>query len=180
MFHKILVALDAAKSSQRVFSEALAMAQAMGAQLMLLHVLSPDEEGSPDISTFSSLVYYPGLRDDNLKGYLEQWEAFEQRNLELLRSRATEAAAVGVTAEFSQNTGSPSRTICDLARIWGADLIIMGRRGRSGWSEALLGSVSNYVNHHAPCSVLTIQGASGKDIATADSLEVQVPRGFDR
>ncbi|MEO0350033.1 MAG: universal stress protein, partial [Cyanobacteria bacterium P01_A01_bin.15] len=41
---------------------------------------------------------------------------------------------------------------------WNADLIMMGRRGRSGFSELLLGSVSNYVMHHAPCSVLTVQG----------------------
>ncbi len=40
----------------------------------------------------------------------------------------------------------------------GADLIVVGRRGRSGLSELILGSASNYVLHHAPCSVLTLQG----------------------
>ncbi|RMG10302.1 MAG: universal stress protein, partial [Cyanobacteria bacterium J055] len=39
-------------------------------------------------------------------------------------------------------------------------LIIVGRRGRQGIEEAVLGSVSNYVVHHAPCSVLAIQGKS--------------------
>jgi nucleotide-binding universal stress UspA family protein len=33
----------------------------------------------------------------------------------------------------------------------------MGRRGRTGLSELFLGSVSNYVTHHAPCSVLTLK-----------------------
>ncbi len=42
-------------------------------------------------------------------------------------------------------------------RIGGADLIVLGRRGRTGLAEALLGSVSNYVLHHAPCSVLVVQ-----------------------
>ncbi|MDB9482953.1 universal stress protein, partial [Dolichospermum circinale CS-537/05] len=32
-------------------------------------------------------------------------------------------------------------------------LIMMGRRGRSGLAEFFLGSQSNYVLHHAPCSV---------------------------
>jgi len=43
--------------------------------------------------------------------------------------------------------------ICELAIDWNADLIMMGRRGRSGIAEFFLGSVSNYVLHHAPCSV---------------------------
>ena len=44
-----------------------------------------------------------------------------------------------------------------LAKDWNADLIIMGRRGLTGLSEMFLGSVSNYVVHHASCSVLLIQ-----------------------
>jgi len=58
--------------------------------------------------------------------YREQWQA--EKGLELPRSRTDEANAAGVNAEFTQNIGSPGRTICDLARTWGADLIGMGRR----------------------------------------------------
>ena len=47
--------------------------------------------------------------------------------------------------------------ICNAAISWQADLIIMGRRGRTGLSELFLGSVSNYVLHHAPCAVLVVQ-----------------------
>ena len=43
---------------------------------------------------------------------------------------------------------------------WEADLIVIGRRGHQGLSEILLGSVSNYVVHHAPCSVLVVQGVT--------------------
>jgi hypothetical protein len=38
----------------------------------------------------------------------------------------------------------------------------MGRRGRTGISELLLGSVSNYVTHHATCSVLIVQGKDNR------------------
>jgi nucleotide-binding universal stress UspA family protein len=51
----------------------------------------------------------------------------------------------------------PGQGLCQAARRWQTDLIVMGRRGRKGIAEVLLGSVSNYVLHHAPCAVLVIQ-----------------------
>lgn len=45
----------------------------------------------------------------------------------------------------------------------------MGRRGHKGLSEILLGSVSNYVVHHAPCSVLVLQGLTAP---TGDTLAI--------
>jgi nucleotide-binding universal stress UspA family protein len=74
-----------------------------------------------------------------------------------LQSLAREATNAGVRAEFQQISGSPSRTICRLASDWQANLIVIGHRGRSGLSEILLGSVSNYVLHHAPCSVMLVR-----------------------
>lgn len=157
MFHKILVALDSSESSHRVFDGAIALAKITGSSLMLLHVLSSEEESSPNVSMIG-LQYSPIATDEVIHMYQRQWAEYENRGLEMLRSYAEQAAADGIAAEFSQNSGSPGRTICELARTWEADLIVVGRRGHSGFNELLLGSVSNYVLHHAPCSVLTIQG----------------------
>jgi len=38
-------------------------------------------------------------------------------------------------------------------------LVEMGRRGCSNISEMFLGSVSNYTIHHAPCSIMIVQGS---------------------
>jgi nucleotide-binding universal stress UspA family protein len=161
MFHKILVAMDSSDIGQQVFDHALDLAKVMNSRLMLLHVLSPEEESSPKVAGFSNLEFYPELypevREEVLLNYRKQWSAFESMCLDLLRSRTAEANTAGVTAEFTQNPGSPGKTICQIAKDWEADLIVMGRRGRSGISELFLGSVSNYVLHHAPCSVLTVQ-----------------------
>lgn len=156
MFHKILVAMDNSEMSKYVFDEALYLAKATNACLMLLHVLSPYEQGYPVMPALSSLVYYPKMQDEAVKAYLEQWEAHKEQGLERLRSLATEATELGVATEFTQTPGTPGHAICDLARSWRADLIIMGRRGHLGLKEAVLGSVSNYVTHHAYCSVLTV------------------------
>lgn len=161
MFHKILVAMDSSDISQHIFDEALIIAKAMGANLMLLHVLSSEEEGSPKVAGFSNIEFYPEVypevREEILMSHRKQWGEFTSQCLDMLRSRTAEANAAGVNAEFTQLPGSPGKTICELAQSWGADLIVMGRRGRSGFTELILGSVSNYVLHHAPCSVLTLQ-----------------------
>lgn len=54
--------------------------------------------------------------------------------------------------------GPPEQTIVEEAENWGADLIIVGSHGYGFWSRALLGSVSNAVLNHAPCSVLVVRG----------------------
>ena len=157
MFHKILVAIDGSDVSLQAFEQAVALAAATEAQLMLLHVLSPFDEAYPS-PVFPSLDgIYPGIHTEAVKVYMQQWQSYESQGLEWLRSQAAIAIAAGIKTKFSQNVGNPGRTICEVAQTWEADLIIMGRRGRSGLSELLMGSVSNYVLHHVVCSVLTVQ-----------------------
>lgn len=172
MFHQVLVAIDSSAIGRRVFEAALAVAKATGASLMLLHVLSSEEKGSPPVPIFSSWEYSSGLSGGTLEIYQEQWETFEERGLALLRSYQESATAAGVITEFTQNSGSPGRTICQLAQSWKADLIVIGRRGHSGFNELLLGSVSNYVLHHAPCSVLTVQHLADSKTEAAQANQV--------
>ena len=40
----------------------------------------------------------------------------------------------------------------------GADLLVVGSRGHGGFTEALLGSVSQHCVHHARCPVVVIRG----------------------
>ncbi|NJK39760.1 MAG: universal stress protein [Oscillatoriales cyanobacterium RM2_1_1] len=160
MFKKILVALDLSSTSQAVFQQALAMATAMNAKLMLLHVLSGEDQGTPALGGMAGIGYYYGsLELETLKHYQERWQTYIDHSLEQLKSLAQTASDAGVIAEFTQTPGKPGQTICTQAKNWQADLILVGRRGHSGWSELFLGSVSNYVIHHAPGSVLVIQSA---------------------
>lgn len=156
MFNKILVAIDNTDTGKHVFEEALALAQATGASLMLLHVLSPYEEGHPVLPALSNLVYHPSTQTRTVEVYLKELDTYKARELERLRSHVAQAKAFGVEADFTLTIGGPGYAICDLARSWGVDLIVVGHRGRVGLNEVLLGSVSNYVTHHAPCSVLTV------------------------
>jgi nucleotide-binding universal stress UspA family protein len=50
--------------------------------------------------------------------------------------------------------GGPGPALCRLAGEVDAAALIIGSRGRGGLKRALLGSVSDYVVRHAPCSVV--------------------------
>jgi universal stress protein A len=54
-------------------------------------------------------------------------------------------------------TGSPESRIVEKAEEINADLIIVGSHGYNRWERLLLGSVSDSVIHHAPCSVLVVR-----------------------
>jgi nucleotide-binding universal stress UspA family protein len=141
---------------------------------MLLHVLSADDKDSPDVSAVYSLDYYQTGSGLLLEIYREQWKSFEERGLELLRAHALKATTAGVNVDFIQLRGSPSLEICTLANTWQADLIVMGRRGRSGLSELFLGSVSDYVFHHALCSVLTVQSPVSKKTQSLETNQAEL------
>lgn len=150
MIQKILAAIDSSEGmSKRVFQEARDLAKIKRASLKLLHVLPLDEKNAPGILS---------LR--NTPESKKRWEEFEKPGLDLLKSFALEASASGVSVEYAQLLGGAARHICETAQLWHADLIVMGRRGVSGMHELFLGSVSNYVTHYAPCSVLVVQGTS--------------------
>jgi nucleotide-binding universal stress UspA family protein len=162
MFQKILVALDHSELGLQIFNQALNLAKSTAASLFLVNVLSSEDAESPELPHLGGYDFAPASLSSELSKsafeiYYDQWQNFAEKRLEMLRSLAEQAKAAGVEAEFSQRQGNPGRIICELARELEIDLIVLGRRGRSGVQELLLGSVSNYVNHHAPCSVLTIQ-----------------------
>jgi nucleotide-binding universal stress UspA family protein len=162
MFKKILVAMDVSPFGEQVFEAALAIAHKdTEGKLLLLHVLSPEEENSPLPIPENLRDIYPAQGNDfTLSQWRQEWEDFAAGGINMLQNYQKRAQATGVSTDYEQVYGSPAKTICKIAQKEGINLIVIGRRGRSGVSEMLLGSVSNYVLHHAPCAVLIVQGRS--------------------
>jgi nucleotide-binding universal stress UspA family protein len=158
MFQKILVSLDHSSMSQIVFEEGIALATKMNAELLLLHVLSGEERDSPmPIPPAAGHIYWAPGSEINLEIWKKQWDDYTSKCLKDLQNFVAKAKAAGISTTYQQIPGNAGRVICDLATSWGADLILIGNRGRTGLKELFLGSVSNYVLHHAPCSVLTVK-----------------------
>lgn len=65
----------------------------------------------------------------------------------------------GMTFDVSTSVerGRAARIIVETAAEWKADLIVVGSHGHGFWARNLLGSVSDAVVHHAPCSVLVVR-----------------------
>lgn len=156
VFKKILVALDQSSQSQIVFEQALEIASTEESQLLLFHSLNWDTEGqwTPFIGTIADMDMYGTfhrLQRERLQQEIEDIHRW-------LKMYCQEANLKTISAELDCKLGDPGLQICEVASHWEADLIVVGRRGHRGLSEVLLGSVSNYVLHYAPCSVLIVQG----------------------
>lgn len=169
MFQKILVALDQSEVSQQALNTAISLAKSLNAQLMLIHVLSPLQTNYPS-PVFALQGANPILHTD-LESHLQLLRSIEEEGLEFLKAKTNQATAAGVPTEFTQALGDPGHAICSLARTWEANLIVIGRRGYKGLGELFMGSVSNYVFHHASCSVLTVQGSIDLDASSPSEAE---------
>lgn len=172
-FQKILVALNDSQLGRPVFSAAMELAQYNKASVMLIHCLTPEPVSEPMVPMTLDAGLPAPLVQNN---YPAQSALLEQRIAQaqvMLQRYGEEATNQGLRAAFDYKIGEAGHEICEMARAWGADLIVVGRRGRTGLTEALLGSVSNYVVHHAPCAVLVIQEGTPESsvISSTDFLQ---------
>lgn len=161
MFHRILVALDESDRREQVVDAAIALATAQDAQLRLVHVVTFTENDLPRYPlalTNVGFVVEESVYEEVLQRYVQEQQEFEKRHLNVLQDTAQAVAKKGVLVDYCLAYGDPGKEICDMAQSWHADTIVLGRRGNVGLKEFLLGSVSNHVVHHAPCTVLVVQG----------------------
>jgi nucleotide-binding universal stress UspA family protein len=169
-FQKVLVALDRSLQTPAVFEQALSEVKPRGnGSLMLVHALRMDAEIPTGtfmgIGTIADVYTYGTLKQ------VQQEKIQQERNKSMawLQTYQQEAIAQDIPTEITCLIGMPGSGICELAQSWGADLIVLGRRGHQGITEVVMGSVSNYVVHHAPCSVLVVQGI----MQTAESKSLE-------
>jgi nucleotide-binding universal stress UspA family protein len=147
MYRRILVPLDHSPTSQRGLQEALNMAKAFDASLVLLHVTE----------------FMPIMVDMTGSAVIEQVSAQMRSAGQRLLERAHDAArSAGVASEAHLEDSAAAR-VCDVivqqARDHQCDLIVMGTHGRRGVEHTLLGSDAERVLRLAPCPVLLVRAA---------------------
>jgi nucleotide-binding universal stress UspA family protein len=134
----ILTPVDESLRSYRVVARAVAMAEAFGAKIILLHVRQkvPDILGDP---------YYQKVFDH----YYEKAEKATAPLKKLLEEG-------GVDHELLILEGDPADAIIGASEDEKCDLIVMGTRGLTDLKGMALGSVSHKVLHGADCMVLLV------------------------
>ena len=82
----------------------------------------------------------------------------EEAGAALERTVAALDTSVEVTRETRAGEAGPAMS--RLAEEIGADVIVVGSRGRGALKRALLGSVSTHVTNNAPCPVLVVRAGT--------------------
>ncbi|MFZ5964266.1 universal stress protein [Thalassococcus sp. BH17M4-6] len=144
MFKKILVAADGSDHAKVAVDTAADLAQQSGAELHVVHV---PEVQMTAIAVGASAVEVPVNE--------EETERAAQEVLTAAKAQADEAGAKVTSSELRH--GDPALAILDRAKEVGADLLVMGRRGRGPLQGLLLGSVSQKLSAHADSAVLTVK-----------------------
>jgi nucleotide-binding universal stress UspA family protein len=103
-------------------------------------------------------VYHDALR------WQSEYEAEALRvHQEIAEQAAGRLRAHGIVAASEARTGDPAAELLTAAAQAGADLIIVGSRGRTGLTRLVLGSVARRVVQHAKASVLITADRAAPD-----------------
>jgi nucleotide-binding universal stress UspA family protein len=140
MFERILVAVDGSTNSDRAVEAAAEVARAHGSTLSICHAFHIPDHYKADLA-------------DELE------EALEGDAEKILSHAAGVAEKTVVTAETRLlKKGHQTEAIVAYAGELGADLIVVGVRGRTSDQGRAIGSVSAAVAEQASCSVLLVRG----------------------
>jgi nucleotide-binding universal stress UspA family protein len=139
---KVLLAIDDSKFSEAATHELIAQSKPKETEVRALHVIEPVVIAGEGGFVVNSEVMTQELR---------------KKGEELLTQTAEALRAVGFQVATDMEEGDPKSVISDFAAKWSVDLVIMGSHGRKGLDRFLMGSVSEAVVRHAPCSVQIVR-----------------------
>lgn len=154
---KVIIALDYNPTAQKVAEAGYAMAKAMNAEVILLHVITDPvfyaTSGYSPIMGFSGYVDVgPTLLDstDGLKNASLQY-------LEKIRQHLDDKNIQTMVAE-----GDFAETILNTSKKIHADIIVMGSHSQKWLENILIGSVTTKVLQHSTIPLLIIPTKKSK------------------
>lgn len=137
----ILLATDGSERCEGAIKEAIYLAKSCTATLSIISVI----ETNPEFEAYG-------------QKFVEKIEGSLRSHLDKIREKAA-GENVECLVVLKRNS-QPYKAIIEEARDRRSDVIVMGRRGLTGLSKALMGSVTAKVIGSAPCNVLVVPYAS--------------------
>jgi nucleotide-binding universal stress UspA family protein len=143
MFKNILLATDGSPASQNAAQLAVTLARDSGARLTALYVIDP--------------YPYLGVGEASAVGF-QAYMGHAYEHAALAHAKVTALCASsenGVDLQLRRSEhASAAESIVGIAADEGADLIVVGSHGRTGFSRVMLGSVAAKVVAQSPLPVL--------------------------
>ena len=130
----IVVGTDGSDTAERAVDRAAAIARAVGATVHVVSAYSDD----------TTPLLGAGRQGDR---------AHAQQHVDRAQERL---AKQGVESEAHVSNQEAGRALVAIANEQRAQMIVVGNRGMSG-AKRVLGSVPNYVSHHADCDVVIVR-----------------------
>jgi nucleotide-binding universal stress UspA family protein len=136
----IIVATDFSANARAALAWAEELARQHDAALVLVHAARPEPPTAPEF------VPWPQKYGDEIRTRVKSQ----------LDREAEKARRSGVTVDCELVLGAAVDVVIAAAERRGADLIVAGTRGRTGWKRLLLGSTAARLIRKAACPVLTV------------------------
>jgi len=146
MYQTILVPTDLSEPAEAAWAHARTLAQKTGGTLVLLYV------AESVLSHFGVVGLVPSVTE------LEEQHDIASRLK--LQEMVDQAAGLGLKVRSRVAAGKPWQKIVDVAAEEGADLIVVGTHGRTGFAREAIGSTAERVVRAARCPVLVVRPAA--------------------
>lgn len=147
---RILCPVDFSETSDHALEYALDLADGLGAEVHLAHIYQLPMYALPD----GALLAGPDMASRILNTC--------QDSLDQLASRY---AGRKLAAQKHLTEGAPHVEICRIAQQIGADMIVVGTHGRTGFGHLLLGSVAERVVRMSKVPVLTVRHPEAPEVS---------------
>jgi nucleotide-binding universal stress UspA family protein len=153
---RILLAIDDSKFSEAATQAVLQHMRPEQTELYILHVVAPNES----YPSFAFAVHAHDIEAAQ-RGLLKHGRELVARAERLL-------SKLGFKVHTAVESGDPGPAIVAFAAKQQCDLIVVGSHGRRGLDRIAMGSVAEFVAHHASCSVeiVRIPGTKGTQSRT--------------
>jgi nucleotide-binding universal stress UspA family protein len=154
LIKKIVVGVDFSDYSLPQLRYAAALAQDVDAELVVVNVIN-----QRDVDAIRTAEIY--TEKHMAEGYVTTQKEERHR---MVKELLEQAACTHVPHQIVVKVGHPVEEIVNVIEQTGADLCIVGTKGRTNLSHVIFGSVAERLHRRCPVSILSVRGKEHSDL----------------